>query len=331
MAFSLNSMVLAYLIALVVALALGPVFIPLLRRLKFGQHIRDDGPARHLKKAGTPTMGGVIFIIATLVAGLVVGGNNRDTLVVLGALLGFGLIGFLDDFIKVALKRSLGLRAREKLLGQILLAAFFGVLAMTVLERGTAIVIPFSQLWAGKELVLDWGPWFYVFFSALFVVGMANAVNLTDGLDGLATGSTLVVAAALVLVGIWSGKPGVALAMMALAGGCTGFLFYNRYPARIFMGDTGSLALGGALGVAAVVTGNELLLLVIGGVFVLETLSVVIQVFSFQVFGRRVFRMSPLHHHFELVGWSEARVVGTFWLVSVVFALLGIWHLVVGG
>lgn len=302
MAFSLKAMILAYLIALVVALVLGPILIPLLARLKFGQQIRDDGPARHFKKAGTPTMGGVIFIAATLLAGLLTGGQNRETLVVLGAFLGFGLIGFLDDFIKVALKRSLGLRAREKLLGQIILAALFSVLAMTVLERGTALVVPFGQLLAGKELVLDWGPWFYIFFSTIFIVGMVNAVNLTDGLDGLATGSTLITAAALVVVGLWSGQPGVALAMLALAGGCTGFLYYNRYPARVFMGDTGSLALGGALAVAAVVTGSELLLLIIGGVFVLETLSVMIQVFSFQLFGRRVFRMSPLHHHFELVG-----------------------------
>lgn len=312
-------------IALVIALALGPVFIPLLRRLKFGQNIRDDGPARHLQKAGTPTMGGVIFVLATLAAGTVSGRDYPETLVVLGALLGFGLIGFLDDFIKVALKRSLGLRAREKLLGQVLLAALLGVLAITVLGRGTAITVPFSALFTGNEVVLDWGPWFYVLFSTLLVVGMANAVNLTDGLDGLAAGITVVVAAAFAVVGLVSGKPGVALVMTALAGGCLGFLFYNRHPARVFMGDTGSLALGGALGAAAVITGNELLLLVTGGVFVLETLSVMLQVFSFQVFGRRVFRMSPLHHHFELGGWSEVRVVHAFWLASVGFALLGLW------
>ncbi|MBF7083246.1 phospho-N-acetylmuramoyl-pentapeptide-transferase [Desulfallas sp. Bu1-1] len=320
-----SQMIQAFVIALVIALALGPVFIPLLRRLKFGQNIRDDGPARHLKKAGTPTMGGVIFVFATLAAGLVAGRGNPDTLVVLGALLGFGLIGFLDDFIKVALKRSLGLRAREKLLGQVLLAALLGVLVITVLGRGTAVTIPFGALFTGNEAALDWGPWFYVLFSTFLVVGMANAVNLTDGLDGLAAGITVVVAAAFAVVGLGSGKPGVALAMTALAGGCLGFLFYNRHPARVFMGDTGSLALGGALGAAAVITGNELLLLVIGGVFVLETLSVMLQVFSFQVFGRRIFRMSPLHHHFELGGWSEVRVVRTFWLASIFFALLGLW------
>ncbi|WP_027366043.1 phospho-N-acetylmuramoyl-pentapeptide-transferase [Desulfotruncus alcoholivorax] len=319
-----NSQILpAFTIALVVSLILGPLVIPLLRRLKFGQSIRNDGPSRHLSKAGTPTMGGVIFITGSLAAGLVLGWSDRDALVVLGALLGFGLIGFIDDYIKVALKRSLGLRAREKLLGQFLLAALLVVLIVTVLNRGTAIAVPFSKVFAGHYVILDWGPWFYLVFSTILIVGMANAVNLTDGLDGLAAGVTTVSAVAFVLVGLLSGKTGVALAMAALAGGCTGFLFYNRFPARVFMGDTGSLALGGALGAASLITGSELLLLVIGGVFVLEVASVILQVFSFQVFGRRIFRMSPLHHHFELGGWSEVRVVRTFWLAAVLFAIVG--------
>ncbi|SFG27822.1 Phospho-N-acetylmuramoyl-pentapeptide-transferase [Desulfotomaculum arcticum] len=313
----------AFIIALVVSLVLGPLVIPLLRRLKFGQSIRNDGPSRHLSKAGTPTMGGVIFIISSIASGLVVGWGDRDALLVLGALLGFGLIGFIDDYIKVALKRSLGLRAREKLLGQFLLAAMLVVLTVTVLDRGTAIAVPFSKIVSGHYLILDWGPWFYLVFSATLIVGMANAVNFTDGLDGLAAGVTTVSALTFVLVGLLSGKSGVALAMAALAGGCIGFLFYNRYPARVFMGDTGSLALGGALGAASLITGSELLLLVIGGVFVLEVASVILQVFSFQVFGRRIFRMSPLHHHFELGGWSEVRVVRTFWIVAILFAVVG--------
>ncbi len=315
----------AFVIALVVTLALGPVFIPLLRRLKFGQNIRSDGPSRHLAKAGTPTMGGVIFIIGVLSAGLITGGHNRDTLVVLGVIFGFGLIGFLDDFIKVALKRSLGLRAREKLLGQILLAALLGVLATTVLGCNTGIAVPFTNLFAGHNVTLELDTWLYVAFVVLVVVGTSNAVNLTDGLDGLAAGVTVVAASAFMFVGVLSGRPGVALAMAALVGGCLGFLFYNRHPARVFMGDTGSLALGGALGAAAVITGAELFLLIIGGIYVLEALSVILQVFSFQVFGRRIFRMSPLHHHFELGGWSEQRVVQTFWLVSIIFATLGLY------
>ncbi|WP_347488334.1 phospho-N-acetylmuramoyl-pentapeptide-transferase [Desulfoscipio sp. XC116] len=315
----------AFVIALAVTLALGPIFIPLLRRLKFGQNIRSDGPSRHLAKAGTPTMGGVIFITGVLVAGLIVGGHNQDALVVLGITFGYGLIGFIDDFIKVALKRSLGLRAREKLLGQILLATLLGVLAITALGRDTGIAVPFGSLLTGHQVVLELGTWLYVAFVVLVVVGTTNAVNFTDGLDGLAAGVTVVAASAFVFVGTLSGRPGVALVMAALAGGCLGFLFYNRYPARVFMGDTGSLALGGAMGAAAVLTGAELFLLIIGGIYVLEAVSVILQVFSFQVFGRRIFRMSPLHHHFELGGWSERRVVRTFWLASIFFAALGLY------
>lgn len=314
----------AFIIALAVTLAMGPLAIPLLRRLKFGQSIRDDGPSRHLSKAGTPTMGGVMFLAGILAAVLIAGWGNRDALVVLGVTLGFGLIGFMDDYVKVALKRSLGLRAREKLLGQVLLAALLGALAPYTLERGTAIAVPFASLVTGNAVMFDPGPWLYILFSIMVVVGTANAVNLTDGLDGLASGVTLVAAAAFIPISFLAYRPGVALVMAALAGGCLGFLFFNRHPARVFMGDTGSLALGGALGAAAVLTGSELVLPVIGGVFVLETLSVILQVFSFQVFGRRIFRMSPLHHHFELVGWSETMVVRTFWLAAVLFAALGL-------
>ena len=317
----------AFFIALVVTLALGPVFIPLLRRLKFGQNIRSDGPSRHLAKAGTPTMGGIIFIIAVVVAVLLMGERDRDALVVLGMLLGFGLIGFIDDFIKVALKRSLGLRAREKLLGQILLALLLGLLAITVLDRGTSIALPFSNLLTGHDVVLELNSWLYVIFVVLVVVGTSNAVNFTDGLDGLAAGVTVPTACAFVLIGVLFERPGVALVMAALIGGCLGFLFYNHYPAKVFMGDTGSLALGGALSAAAVITGTELVLLIIGGIYVLEVVSVILQVFSYQVFGRRIFRMAPLHHHFELSGWSEQRVVCTFWLVSVLLAVLGLYSI----
>ncbi|MCG8401717.1 MAG: phospho-N-acetylmuramoyl-pentapeptide-transferase [Firmicutes bacterium] len=313
----------AFIVALAVTLALGPVAIPLLRRLKLGQSIRNDGPARHFSKAGTPTMGGVMILGGLTAAVLVAGRGDIDALVVLGVALGFGLIGFLDDFIKVALKRSLGLRAREKLLGQLLLAALLGALAPVVLDRGTVITVPFAVLVTGNVVELDPGPWLYILFSTVVVVGAANAVNLTDGLDGLASGITVAAAAAFIPIGLLADRPGVALTMAALVGGCLGFLFYNRHPAKVFMGDTGSLALGGALGAAAVLTGGELALLVIGGVFVLETLSVILQVFSFQVFGRRILRMSPLHHHFELVGWSETGVVRAFWLAAVLFAGLG--------
>jgi len=321
---------LSFMVALVVTLALGPLTIPLLRRLKFGQSIRDDGPARHLIKAGTPTMGGLMFLAGTALAVLLAARDNRDALVVLGITLGFGLIGFLDDFVKVVLKRSLGLRAREKLLGQILLAALLGALAPAALERGTAMAVPFAALVAGGSVFLEPEYWLYIIFIIMVTVGVANAVNLTDGLDGLASGVTVAAAAAFIPIGILAGRPGVSLVMAALVGGCLGFLFYNRYPARVFMGDTGSLALGGALAAAAVLTGAELALPLIGGVFVLETLSVILQVFSFQVFGRRIFRMSPLHHHFELAGWSELKVVAVFWLAAVGFAILGLTGFVTG-
>lgn len=313
----------SFLISLAITIIMGPFTIPLLRRLKFGQNIRSEGPSRHMAKAGTPTMGGIMFLAGILAATLWLT-RQMDALTVLVAVLGFGLIGLLDDFLKVVLKRSLGLRAREKLVGQLFLAGLVVSVAVTYLGRDTAVSVPFSGLLSPGGIHLELGLWLYLLFGILVIVGSANAVNLTDGLDGLAAGVTTAVAAAFVIIGLLSSTPGVSLVMAAMVGGCLGFLVYNRHPAKVFMGDTGSLALGGGLGAAAVVTGSELFLLLIGGIYVMEALSVIIQVFSFQVFGRRVFRMSPLHHHFELGGWSENRVVFTFWAVSVVLALAGI-------
>jgi len=314
----------ALLLSMLVTVLLGPVTIPVLRRLKFGQTVRDDGPARHLQKTGTPTMGGVIFLIGVTVAVVSLTGRSAAGLLVLGVTLGFGLIGLLDDAIKVVLKRPLGLRAREKLFGQVLLSALLGVLAFSVLGRGTDVVLPFSGFFIPGGWSIDPGTWGYLAFSVLVVVGTANAVNLTDGLDGLAAGVTVVVALAMLVIALLVGKPDIAVVLAALAGGCLGFLVYNHHPARVFMGDTGSLALGGALGAAAVLTRSELFLVLIGGVYVLEALSVILQVISFQLFGRRLFRMSPLHHHFELSGWSENKVVYTFWAAALFFAVLGL-------
>ena len=314
----------AFLIALVISLILGPIFIPFLKRFKLGQNIRHDGPSRHLAKAGTPTMGGVIFLVGMIVSLLYIGRSYSEALIIGGITLGFGLIGFLDDFIKIVMKRSLGLRAREKLLGQILLATLLGVLAINLLDGNQGIIIPFSGLFTDQPTHISLNPLFFIIFTIIVVVATSNAVNLTDGLDGLATGVSLVAAVAFAVIGVLSGQPGVAYAMAALAGSCLGFLFFNRHPARVFMGDTGSLALGASLSTAAVLTGTELYLLIIGGIFVLEALSVIIQVFSFQLLGHRVFKMSPLHHHFELVGWSEQKVVYVFWTGALVFALLGL-------
>lgn len=321
-----STIIKAGLLALAVTAIMCPVAIPALRRLKFGQHVRDDGPARHLQKTGTPTMGGVVFLAGILLAGLLFARDYPGGLLVLGITITYGLIGLLDDFLKVALERSLGLRAREKLLGQVLLAGLLATLAVSH-GRGTDLVVPFSGYFVSGGISLELGLGLYLAFAVFIVVGFANAVNLTDGLDGLAAGTTAIAAATFVAIALWADSPGVAVVMAAVAGGCVGFLFYNRYPARLFMGDTGSLALGGALGAAAVVTRTELLLVLIGGIYVLEVLSVMAQVFSFKVFGRRVLRMSPLHHHFELGGWGEERVVHTFWAAALGFALLGVLSL----
>ncbi len=296
---------------------LAPFVIPALKRLKFGQNVRSDGPASHLSKRGTPTMGGVIFLAGTAVPGLLMAARYPEGVLLLATALGFGLIGFVDDFLKITLARPLGLRAREKLAGQVLISALLAFLAISTLGRGTDVVIPFSL----ETIDLGTGP--FILFAVLVMVGTANAVNLTDGLDGLASGVTVVVSLTFALFALVLGKTGVALMMAAVAGGCLGFWFFNRHPARVFMGDTGSLALGGALGAAAILTRSEIFLFIVGGIYVLETLSVIIQVFSFQLFRRRVFRMSPLHHHFELGQWSENRIVAAFVAVTMLFSLIG--------
>jgi len=314
----------AFIIALGVTLLLGLLIIPLLRKHNVGQHIRPEGPSRHLSKVGTPAMGGVIFIAGMLVATLALGWFYTEALVICGIMLGFGLIGFLDDFIKATKERPLGLRAREKLLGQILLSGLLAALALNLLNGDTGIMVPFSDLCTGEALVIFLNPWLFAAFIVLVTVGTTNAVNLTDGLDGLAAGVTIITALAFASMASLAEHPGITLAMIALVGACFGFLFFNWHPAKVFMGDTGSLALGGALSAAAVLTGTELYLLVIGGVFVLEALSVIMQVFSFKVFKRRIFKMSPLHHHFELIGWSERQTTVTFWGLALWFAFAGL-------
>jgi len=314
----LNEILYGFGAALLVTLLSGPLLIPALYKLKFGQYIRSDGPKRHFKKAGTPTIGGLMFLAGTAVGTLAFGAKTGHVLLVLGATMAFGIIGFADDFTKVGLKRSLGLRAREKLAGQFGTAIIVSLAAVFLLDRGTQLVIPFL----GSKLTL--GPVTYILFTALIIVGTVNAVNLTDGLDGLAAGSMAISAGALAIVALMIGGPAgeVAVFAAALAGSCLGFLWYNTYPARVFMGDTGSLALGGALAVTAVVTGMELFLPFIGIIYVVETLSVIIQVISFRLTGKRVFRMSPLHHHFELAGWTEQKVVRVFWAISLAGALV---------
>lgn len=311
----------AFLFALLGALAMGPLVIPLLRRLKAGQTIRAEMAASHQAKAGTPTMGGIIFVLPAVLATLVFAPRDGQALtrilIVLLLTVGHGLVGFGDDYIKVVLKRSLGLRAREKLLSQVLLAAILGYGAVEVLGLGTDITIPYVgwSITLGKPL--------YYLLVLLMVWGTANAVNFTDGLDGLLAGESIITFGFYgIFVALALGQVDVAVLCLALAGGALGFLRYNAHPARVFMGDVGSFALGGALAAVAVLTKTEFLLVVIGGVYVIETLSVILQVASFKLTGKRIFKMAPLHHHFELLGWSETEVLRLFWGVGLVLAVL---------
>ncbi|MBP2639513.1 MAG: mraY [Firmicutes bacterium] len=305
-----------------VALVLGPLILPVLSKLKFGQSIREEGPQGHYAKAGTPTMGGVIILTALTAASLFFAGGSRELWLVLFVTVGHGVIGFLDDYIKVALKRSLGLKARQKLAGQVLIAAVLAYVATVFFGRGTDLWIPF----VGAQVELGF---FYYILIFLVLVGTTNAVNLTDGLDGLAAGTGTIASLAYACIAFFFGHAELAVFCMALAGACLGFLRYNAHPARVFMGDTGSLAIGGALAAVAVMTKTELLLVVVGGVFVVEALSVIIQVISFKSTGKRVFRMSPIHHHFELSGWAETKVVKVFWLAGAICALLGLSMMII--
>lgn len=307
-------------VAFGVALVLGPGTIGFLQRLKLGQHVRSDLPKSHQSKAGTPTMGGVLIVLAVAASVLITLPLTNNNIMMLFATLGFGLVGFLDDLIKIMAKRSLGLRAREKLVGQFGVAILVALYAST--RVGTDLIVPF---W-GQTIVLP--VLVYVPFTTLVLVGAANAVNITDGLDGLAAGTTAISSATLGIIFHVLGYADLSLFCGALVGACLGFSWFNAPPAQVFMGDTGSLALGAALATGAVLTKTSLLLPIIGGLFVIETLSVILQVVYFKATkGRRLFRMAPLHHHFEKSGWAESKVMIRFWLVALVFAVLGLWSM----
>ncbi|NLL48970.1 MAG: phospho-N-acetylmuramoyl-pentapeptide-transferase [Firmicutes bacterium] len=304
--------------AFALSLLAGPRTITYLQRLRLGQQIRSDGPKSHLGKAGTPTMGGILMVVAIVLAVLIFPPLTNHTIIMLFATLGFGVVGFLDDFIKVVAKRSLGLRAREKLVGQ------FGVAVLVALYAsarvGTELIVPFS----GQTLLLP--TLVFIPFTTLVLVGAANAVNLTDGVDGLAAGTTAISAAALGLICYFLGHSDLSLFFGAMAGACLGFVWFNAPPAQVFMGDTGSLALGAALATGAVLSKTSLLLPIVGGLFVIETLSVILQVLYFRLTkGKRLFKMAPLHHHFELLGVPESKIMTRFWLVALVFAVLGLY------
>lgn len=307
--------------AILITLLCGPVLIPLLHRLKFGQSIREEGPRSHQKKSGTPTMGGLLMLLAITVSTVLFDTLSLEVLTALFLMLGHGAIGFLDDFIKVVLKRNLGLKAKQKLLCQIIMACALTYILTEYLGASTDVWIPFIN----HTILLS--PLLYYILIFFVLVGTTNAVNLTDGLDGLAAGTVTVAALAYAVICMMFGKQELAVFCMATAGASLGFLRFNLHPARVFMGDTGSLALGGALAAVAVLTKTELLLAIIGGVFVVEALSVIIQVLSYKTTGRRVFKMSPIHHHFELSGWSETKVVVTFWLTGVLLSAAALFML----
>ena len=320
--------------ALLISLALGPVLIRKLREFQIGQVIRHEGPASHRPKAGTPTMGGLLILTAAIVPTLLWADltNVYIWIAMLSTLL-FGAIGFLDDYLKITRRSHHGLRPRFKMGGQVIVGVAVGV-ALLVLARyelyNTRLIFPFF-----KNLIPDLG-WFYLPFAAFVLVSASNTVNLTDGLDGLAISSFAVAASAFTAMAYVTGHrqfaeyllivrfpPAAELTVFcgALVGASLGFLWFNSYPAEIFMGDVGSLALGGALGTVSILIKQELLLPLVGGIFVLEGLSVIIQVGSFKLTGQRVFKMAPLHHHFELIGWSEPKVITRFLIVAIVFAL----------
>ncbi|MCD7033894.1 phospho-N-acetylmuramoyl-pentapeptide-transferase [Metabacillus sp. GX 13764] len=304
-----------------ISVLLSPFLIPFLRRLKFGQSIRDEGPKSHQKKSGTPTMGGVMIILSIIVTTLVMTGKfskpGVETWLLLFVTFGYGVLGFLDDFIKVVMKRNLGLTSKQKLIGQIIIAVIF-YLVFKQYGFSSAISIP------GTDFSFDIG-FLYAILIVFMLVGGSNAVNLTDGLDGLLSGTAAIAFGAFAVLAWNQSQYDVAIFCVAVVGAVLGFLVFNAHPAKVFMGDTGSLALGGAIVTVAILTKLEILLVLVGGVFVIETLSVIIQVISFKTTGKRVFKMSPLHHHYELTGWSEWRVVVTFWTVGLLFAVLGIY------
>lgn len=317
----------AIVVAIAVTMVLMPAWVKFLKSSHIGQQVRADGPESHLVKQGTPTMGGVIMLVSVILTALVVGHPTPETFALLIATVLTGCLGLIDDAEKVVKERSLGLTPKAKLVGQFLIATVFGLVAVNVMGIAPTVEIPFVYTFDLGVLTTHFGavevPWLYILFVDILLMGMCNAVNLTDGLDGLAAGTVMIVMIVMAAIAYRSDMLDSAIFAAALAGACVGFLWFNSFPADIFMGDTGSLALGMALGCLAVFTKSEFIVLVIGGLFVAEALSVMIQVFYYKKTHKRIFLMAPLHHHFEKKGWSETKVVVRFWIVSGVLAALG--------
>ncbi len=351
----MRSLLVAAMTALIVSLLCTPAVVRLFRRRGYGQEIREDGPSSHATKRGTPTMGGAVIIAATVlgyaVAHLLViaqpnAGPTASGMLVLGLMVGLGIVGFLDDFIKIRKQRSLGLNAASKFFGQLVVGVAFAIAALQF-RNGAGLTPASTQLSFVRDYAaVSLGAVGFVIFAYVVITATSNAVNLTDGLDGLAAGSSLMVFAAYVVIGFWQFRNScvlqpelaacytsrdpldIALVAAAAMGACFGFLWWNASPAKIFMGDTGSLAIGGAFAGIAIVTQTELLLIVLGGLFVIETISVIVQIGVFKMTRKRVFNMAPIHHHFELAGWVENTVIVRFWIIAglAVFFGLGVFY-----
>ncbi len=315
-----NETILAVIIAFAISAALCPVVIPFLHKLKFGQQVRDDGPQAHLKKQGTPTMGGVVFVLSVIITSLFYMKDYPKIIPVLFMTVGFGMVGFLDDYIKIVKKNSDGLSPKQKLLCQFVITGIFAYYLMTSNEVGTGMLIPFTGgMEHGFYLELGW-----LFIPALFfiVLGTDNGVNFTDGLDGLCTSVTILVATFFTVVAIGE-DAGISPITGAVVGSLLGFLLFNVYPAKVFMGDTGSLALGGFVASSAFMMQMPLFIAIVGMIYLVEVLSVIIQVTYFKkTGGKRIFKMAPIHHHFELCGWSETRVVAVFSIITAILCLI---------
>lgn len=302
-------------LGLILSLILGKILIPVLKKLHAGQSIREEGPKSHMVKSGTPTIGGLIFLFSAIITTLLTGNFKVSVFMILFSTLAFGAVGFIDDYIKVVMKRNLGLRAYQKLFLQILTAVILIIYQYNSKHMGTDLYIPFLKDYRSIGV-------FYIPFIIFVIVGTVNSVNLTDGLDGLSTSVTIICLLFFNVVAVKFQRYEIAAFSLVLAGALIGFLFFNKYPAKVFMGDTGSLALGGAISAIALLLNVPLILPIAGGIYFIETLSVIIQVVSFKTRGKRVFLMSPLHHHFEQKGWHEKKIVAVFSLVELILCII---------
>lgn len=311
---ALTALFLSFLLSTII----GPRIIPILKKLKIGQSIREDGPQSHLSKTGTPTMGGIIFIISSLVIFAIIGYKSLNAVIVILSMLGFGAIGYVDDYIKVVKKRNLGLRAYQKIIAQIMIAILVIIYFQNSIENPGMAYMPFVG-----EIHINLGI-LMLPFLLIVVLGTVNSVNLTDGLDGLASGISIIVFIAFSFINYKIGNFDISLVSIIIAGSLIGFLLFNYNPAKVFMGDTGSLALGGALSAIAILSRTYLFIPIIGGIFFAEALSVIIQVLYFKVTGKRFFKMAPLHHHFEQIGFKEINIVWSFWAITFLLAFSGV-------